>query len=128
MKAETVLTDQNESILPTALNAAFLRGFDPAGGGGVNVPKDALFEDVFTNRGDLRDIDDATLKSGIYGINFDSYPGSGSPYVYGGLIVFNGYGTATAGNPILQMVFNNVGVVSIRVKWWTSPWTDWRPI
>ena len=88
-----------------------------------------LYHDMFTTRYNWAyDMNDVTLKTGVYGINADggTVSNNTSGVSFGMLIVFNGQYTAIGGNPIFQIAISNGGSYKTRFKWASDGWTTWK--
>lgn len=91
-----------------------------------NIILPILGNSVFTKYNTLNNASDETLKTGIYGINTELISTSNLPsgVSFGMMIVFNGVGSS--GNPIVQVVFDNVNnKVYYRVKWDIYSFKPW---
>lgn len=85
----------------------------------------------FMKRLNHYDLNDVSLESGIYGLNFsfENAPSNESSQVGTGMIIiFNGKGLSFGGDPILQIAVNYIGeVIRFRTNW-VGIWYDWKTI
>lgn len=99
----------------------------------VNITSDFIksyiSDDAFLKRGYFTDANDVSLKTGMYGVNFNHTAVANLPdrVTYGSMIVFNGSGLVD-GNPIVNILFAGSGAIYIRHKWHILDFHPWKEI
>jgi|SRR5690554_6296700 len=91
-----------------------------------------LSNDVFTKYSLVADVDDLTLKSGIYAFNnylpLAKALNTPAGAMYGVLLVFNGTGIPVGGAPVVQIIIpDNATIIYLRLRWDTTS-TPWRKL
>ncbi len=95
-----------------------------------NAVLSILGDSIFVKNQHFNDANDTSLKSGMYGINFNVVNSLNLPadVTYGSMLVFNGNGLGDGGNPIVQLVISGFGKMYFRDKWSNSPFREWKVV